>query len=150
MLRDRQDRPAGAPERTVPGEEPGIAAVAEWLALRGATEIPHPGGTLLAHLERVHALLGQWGARPEAVAGWSPVTTIVETPASVRAVTAADTPSRSGSVNAGRPREVQVAFGGVPVGGDVAEAAAGEADDAQPRTRQPGQRGRCLARVRGA
>lgn len=34
------------------------------LASRGAAEIPHPGGTLLAHLERVHALLGQWGARP--------------------------------------------------------------------------------------
>lgn len=45
-------------------QEPGTAAVAEWLASRGAAEIPHPGGTLLAHLERVHALLGQWAARP--------------------------------------------------------------------------------------
>lgn len=44
--------------------EPGTAAVAEWLASRGAAGIPHPGGTLLAHLERVHALLGQWDARP--------------------------------------------------------------------------------------
>jgi hypothetical protein len=35
-----------------------------WLASRGAAGIPHPGGTLLAHLERVHALLAEWGARP--------------------------------------------------------------------------------------
>lgn len=47
----------------LPGE-PGIAAVAESLASRGAAGIPHPGGTLLAHLERVRALLDQWGARP--------------------------------------------------------------------------------------
>jgi hypothetical protein len=45
-------------------QEPGIAAAAELLASRGAAGIPHPGGTLLAHLERVHALLAQWGARP--------------------------------------------------------------------------------------
>ena len=32
-----------------------------WLASRGAAGIPHPGGTLLAHLERVHALLAEWG-----------------------------------------------------------------------------------------
>jgi hypothetical protein len=44
--------------------EPGIAAVAGSLASRGAGGIPHPGGTLLAHLERVHALLARWGARP--------------------------------------------------------------------------------------
>jgi len=31
---------------------------------RGAHEMPHPGGTLLAHLKRVHALLAEWGARP--------------------------------------------------------------------------------------
>lgn len=36
----------------------------EALAARGAAAIPHPGGTLLAHLERVDALLGEWGARP--------------------------------------------------------------------------------------
>jgi hypothetical protein len=36
----------------------------ETLISYGAEEIPHPGGTLLAHLERVHALLGDWGARP--------------------------------------------------------------------------------------
>jgi hypothetical protein len=44
--------------------EPGIAAAAEALASRGAAGIAHPGGTLLAHLERVHALLTEWGARP--------------------------------------------------------------------------------------
>jgi hypothetical protein len=42
----------------------GIAAVSASLALRGAAGIPHPGGTLLAHLERVYVLLAQWGARP--------------------------------------------------------------------------------------
>ncbi|NXY96826.1 hypothetical protein HYE82_21045 [Streptomyces sp. BR123] len=31
----------------------------------GAERIPHPGGTLLAHLTRVEALLESWGARPE-------------------------------------------------------------------------------------
>ncbi|MEU5806064.1 DUF6817 domain-containing protein [Streptomyces sp. NPDC047718] len=31
----------------------------------GAERIPHPGGTLLAHLTRVEALLASWGARPE-------------------------------------------------------------------------------------
>jgi hypothetical protein len=30
----------------------------------GAAEIAHPGGTLLAHLQRVHDRLGVWGARP--------------------------------------------------------------------------------------
>jgi hypothetical protein len=34
------------------------------LATRGAHEIGHPGGTLLAHLLRVHGLLERWGARP--------------------------------------------------------------------------------------
>jgi len=46
------------------GREPAIAAVAEFLAARGAAEIAHPGGTLLAHLQRVCALLCQWGTRP--------------------------------------------------------------------------------------
>ena len=45
-------------------EEPEITAAAELLASRGAAGIAHPGGTLLAHLERVHALLAQWDARP--------------------------------------------------------------------------------------
>jgi hypothetical protein len=53
--------PAG---RSDPDEEIRIAAVVESLAARGADEIPHPGGTLLAHLQRVHALLAEWGARP--------------------------------------------------------------------------------------
>jgi hypothetical protein len=48
----------------VTGEGPRIAAVTEWLAGRGAAGIPHPGGTLLTHLGRVHDLLGRWGARP--------------------------------------------------------------------------------------
>ena len=34
------------------------------LVSRDAAQIAHPGGTLLTHLERVHALLAQWGARP--------------------------------------------------------------------------------------
>src|SRR5262245_66484634 len=45
-------------------QEPEIAAMSELLAARGAAGISHPGGTLLAHLQRVHALLAQWGARP--------------------------------------------------------------------------------------
>jgi len=47
-----------------PHHEPEIAAVSELLAERGAAGISHPGGTLLAHLQRVHGLLAQWGARP--------------------------------------------------------------------------------------
>jgi hypothetical protein len=47
---------------TAASEQPAIAA--GLLASRGAAGIPHPGGTLLAHLERVSALLSQWGARP--------------------------------------------------------------------------------------
>jgi len=47
-----------------PGQDPAIAAVTAALATRGAAQIAHPGGTLLAHLQRVGALLGQWGARP--------------------------------------------------------------------------------------
>jgi len=42
-------------------QEPDLA---QWLASRGAGGIPHPGGTLLAHLERVQARLARWGARP--------------------------------------------------------------------------------------
>ena len=47
-----------------PHQEPAIAAMTELLAARGAAGISHPGGTLLAHLQHVHALLAQWGARP--------------------------------------------------------------------------------------
>ncbi|XVQ11101.1 DUF6817 domain-containing protein [Spirillospora sp. CA-255316] len=39
-----------------------ITAATELLRARGAGEIAHPGGTLLAHLERVHALLRRWDA----------------------------------------------------------------------------------------
>jgi hypothetical protein len=39
------------------------AAQARLVAL-GADRIAHPGGTLLAHLGRVHELLRDWGARP--------------------------------------------------------------------------------------
>ncbi|HEX6470290.1 MAG TPA: hypothetical protein VF069_14425 [Streptosporangiaceae bacterium] len=70
MLRDRGDAPGGpdaAPDRGAAGgtaERPDVATVVEALRARGAAGIPHPGGTLLAHLERVHALLTEWGARP--------------------------------------------------------------------------------------
>jgi hypothetical protein len=58
----RTGRPAGARRRATASGQAAIAA--GFLASRGAGGIPHPGGTLLAHLERVSALLGQWGARP--------------------------------------------------------------------------------------
>jgi hypothetical protein len=41
-----------------------INAAIKLLAERGAGEIPHPGGTLLAHLRRVHTQLTEWAARP--------------------------------------------------------------------------------------
>ncbi|WP_354670868.1 DUF6817 domain-containing protein [Actinomadura sp. DC4] len=44
--------------------EPDLAAVTAFLAAHGADELAHPGGTLLAHLGRVHALLAEWRARP--------------------------------------------------------------------------------------
>ncbi|WP_374106350.1 DUF6817 domain-containing protein [Streptomyces sp. TRM70350] len=34
------------------------------LRRHGAADIGHPGGTLLAHLERVQQQLATWGARP--------------------------------------------------------------------------------------
>lgn len=37
----------------------------ELLLAKGADRVEHPGGTLLAHLRRVHEMLGEWGARPE-------------------------------------------------------------------------------------
>ncbi|MFE0509701.1 DUF6817 domain-containing protein [Streptomyces sp. NPDC058964] len=36
----------------------------EFLGQSGAGAVPHPGGTLLAHLDRVHDRLAGWGARP--------------------------------------------------------------------------------------
>ncbi|MCX4744028.1 hypothetical protein OG455_00620 [Kitasatospora sp. NBC_01287] len=51
-----------------PGSGSGRAeawpAAEEFLRARGAGELPHPGGTLLAHLIRVADLLGEWGADP--------------------------------------------------------------------------------------
>lgn len=35
------------------------------LRSRGAGDLDHPGGTLLAHLDRVRQRLSEWGARPE-------------------------------------------------------------------------------------
>jgi len=40
----------------------------DMLLAANAGEIEHPGGTLLAHLGRVEALLSTWGARPALVA----------------------------------------------------------------------------------
>jgi hypothetical protein len=42
-------------------------AAVDLLTERGANTLAHPGGTLLAHLERVHATLRSWGV-PDAVA----------------------------------------------------------------------------------
>lgn len=45
-------------------------AARDFLRSLGAAELPHPGGTLLAHLERVSAMLGDWGAsEPLQIAG---------------------------------------------------------------------------------
>jgi uncharacterized protein (TIGR00369 family) len=64
MLRDRPDQPPRPAAPSAPGCESRAATVTGWLAALGATGIPHPGGTLLAHLERVRALLAEWDARP--------------------------------------------------------------------------------------
>lgn len=40
------------------------AVVKELLIAHGADRMAHPGGTLLAHLDRVGAALREWGARP--------------------------------------------------------------------------------------
>jgi hypothetical protein len=63
-MNDRPTGPADEPEPDATGKEPRLAAVIEALDSRGAAGIAHPGGTLLAHLERVHTLLAEWGARP--------------------------------------------------------------------------------------
>ncbi|MFI5689640.1 DUF6817 domain-containing protein [Streptomyces sp. NPDC051636] len=44
--------------------ENGTAQARALLARLNADDIPHPGGTLLAHCERVRARLSTWGARP--------------------------------------------------------------------------------------
>jgi hypothetical protein len=41
-----------------------VIDVEEFLAARGAGEMEHPGGTLLAHLWRTHDVLAERGARP--------------------------------------------------------------------------------------
>jgi hypothetical protein len=41
-----------------------MESVRSLLADRGAAGIEHPGGTLLAHLDRVGAKLTEWGVRP--------------------------------------------------------------------------------------
>ncbi|WP_427920982.1 DUF6817 domain-containing protein [Streptomyces sp. cg40] len=47
------------------GHSPSGVDTAVALLLRlGAADIPHPGGTLLAHLQRVRDRLAAWGARP--------------------------------------------------------------------------------------
>ncbi|GAA1715105.1 DUF6817 domain-containing protein [Streptomyces yatensis] len=51
----------------MPAAPPPAAADRAVTLLRrlGAARIAHPGGTLLAHLQRVRARLAAWGARPE-------------------------------------------------------------------------------------
>ncbi|WP_256355784.1 DUF6817 domain-containing protein [Streptomyces sp. PKU-EA00015] len=42
----------------------GVTAATALLRRHGAADLGHPGGTLLAHLERVEQRLAGWGARP--------------------------------------------------------------------------------------
>lgn len=42
-----------------------MTEVEEFLLAKGALDVDHPGGTLLAHLRRTHDVLYAWGARPE-------------------------------------------------------------------------------------
>ncbi|WP_405758427.1 DUF6817 domain-containing protein [Streptomyces sp. NBC_00073] len=53
--------PMPVPTRAEDREARALALLREL----GADRLDHPGGTLLAHLERVRAQLGAWGARPE-------------------------------------------------------------------------------------
>lgn len=53
---------ASARQRPLTGQ--GQAAVEAFLMDRGAAAMPHPGGTLLEHLQRVQRLLADWGADP--------------------------------------------------------------------------------------
>jgi hypothetical protein len=41
---------------------PDSPEIREFLLARGAGQLPHPGGTLYEHLNRVAALLAEWGA----------------------------------------------------------------------------------------
>lgn len=58
---------AGGPAayRTYSGGVSGERDVRAWLRDRGAETIPHPGGTLYAHLRRVHDRLGALGLGAE-------------------------------------------------------------------------------------
>lgn len=47
------------------GRDTAFTAARKLLIARGADRLEHPGGTLLAHLERVEARLAGWGARDE-------------------------------------------------------------------------------------
>ncbi|MFG3227746.1 DUF6817 domain-containing protein [Kitasatospora sp. NPDC048194] len=44
-----------------PSNAPAWSHIEDFLRAHDADRIPHPGGTLLAHLARVAALLAQWG-----------------------------------------------------------------------------------------
>lgn len=50
---------------TVSEADPDWAAIERFLASLGAATIPHPGGTLLAHLSRVRLKLAEWQASAE-------------------------------------------------------------------------------------
>ncbi|MER5478559.1 DUF6817 domain-containing protein [Streptomyces sp. NPDC002734] len=45
-------------------ESPSATRAEELLLRSGAGDVPHPGGTLLAHLTRVYSRLADWEARP--------------------------------------------------------------------------------------
>lgn len=47
-----------------PGRVTAWPDIEDFLRARGADRMPHPGGTLLEHLQRVARLLGEWGADP--------------------------------------------------------------------------------------
>jgi hypothetical protein len=59
----------GTPEAAsaAPVDGPVEQRVTAFLVAHGAAELPHPGGTLLAHLRRTHHTLVAWGA-PRALA----------------------------------------------------------------------------------
>ncbi|MGW5422120.1 DUF6817 domain-containing protein [Streptomyces sp. NPDC003943] len=48
-----------------PTDPAAFAAARDLLTRRGAATLPHPGGTLLAHLERVESRLAAWGGRSD-------------------------------------------------------------------------------------
>ncbi|MFJ2738861.1 DUF6817 domain-containing protein [Streptomyces sp. NPDC087440] len=52
------------PVPPLPPESPPERAARQLLRGLGADSLEHPGGTLLAHLDRVHQRLADWGARP--------------------------------------------------------------------------------------